>query len=301
MQSLLEQQKAAALAALPRCDLLQAAAALPAAGLGGKQPQEEGKADGGAAAGEPPGLTAEQAAAVKLLVAAVTVHQQAAALAEPPPVVCAVVATLAAHSAQCLLDVLLHLAQQQPEVAAHLLLHSLDPASWELLSGAIERRQEELAAEGGELVCVHKESGPGGACASCLPCGHQWHVAWLAHVCWLGFWIRMVLLGENCPSRPCPNMMPSCCLHAMQAVQQQQRRRWEPCAMSCTGGSGDGQFQAPRLQRCSAIRSDVAWPSHLLCSCVDRHALLDAILQRKEAFSRQALRAVLATELAGPH
>lgn len=155
VQSLLDQQKAAALAALPRCDLLHAAAALPAAEAGQQQEQQQGEDARAASAGEPASWTAEQAAAVKLLTAAVTSHRQAGAGADPPPIVCAVVATLAARSAQHLLEVLLHLARQQPELAAHLLLHSLDPAGWELLSGAIERRQEELAAESGWLGEMH--------------------------------------------------------------------------------------------------------------------------------------------------
>lgn len=88
-------------------------------------------------------------AAVSLLAAAVAQHQQAGAGRAPPPVIAAVVATLSAHSAQALLDVLLELCRQQPQAAAHLLLHSLDPAGWELLSGCFEQLQEELAEAGG--------------------------------------------------------------------------------------------------------------------------------------------------------
>jgi lysine-specific demethylase 8 len=139
LQSLLEKQKQAALAALPRCDLLHLAA----------------EADAGVAASSEEGQPLpqqlgppEQAAALQLLAAAVTEHQQAGAGRPPPAVIGAVVATLAALSAQALLSVLLRLRRLRPQLAAHLLLHSLGPAGWELLSGCIERRQEELAAAG---------------------------------------------------------------------------------------------------------------------------------------------------------
>lgn len=61
------------------------------------------------------------------------------------------------------------------------------------------------------------------------------------------------------------------------------------------------KLQQKLTQSAQALRSNtsISFPSDVLCSCADRHALLGAILQRKEAFSRQALRAVLATELAG--
>ena len=140
LQSLLEKQKQAALAALPRCDVLELAAEAGPAGMaasseeGQPLPQQLG----------PP----EQAAALQLLAAAVAEHQQAGSGSPPPAVVGAVVATLAGLSAQALLSVLLRLRRLRPQLAAHLLLHSLGPAGWELLSGCIERRQEELAAAG---------------------------------------------------------------------------------------------------------------------------------------------------------
>ena len=290
MQSLLDQQKAAALAALPRCDLLQAAAALPAAEAGKEEEQEEEEEGEDARAGEQAGLSAEQAAAAKLLTAAVTSHRQAGAGADPPPVVCAVVATLAAHSAQHLLEVLLHMARQQPELAAHLLLHSLDPAGWELLSGAIERRQEELAAESGwpgrdarSLALAH-----GGASRMLSP------LTWLPmfcaehvlppltrppHIC------RQHSSGGGCSGGP-----------VRRAVQ--------------VGGWPIAQHTHPLWHLTTAMPAlvSISMPANCLYnalgssnlrSCADRHELLDAILQRKEAFSRQALRAVLETELAG--
>lgn len=205
MQSLLEQQKQASLAALPRCDLLQQAAA---AGVAEQQPREaeqpvaagnpaEGEEEGGP--DQQPRLSPEQAAAVGVLATALADHQMAGPGSEPPPLVAAVVATLSASSAQALLDVLLHLRRRHPQLAAHLLLQGLGPAGWELLSGAFERRQEELAAAGG---------------------------------------------GEA----------------AEDAV--------------------------------SAVCDE-------LYSVVDRQQLLDVILERKQAFAREALRAVLGTELAG--
>jgi hypothetical protein len=134
LQSLVEQQKQRALAELPRCNLLQEAtpaAAAPAA-------------DEAAAAA----LDPQQAAAVRLL-AAVTSEQQAAGPgSRPPQLVTAALATLASGSAKALLDVLLELRRMHPQLAAHLLLHGLDPAGWELLSACFERRQEELAVAG---------------------------------------------------------------------------------------------------------------------------------------------------------
>lgn len=150
LQSLLEKQKHAALAALPRCDLLQLAAAAVEAGAGaGAGPEAASSEEGEPLPPLPQQLgPPEQAAALQVLVAAVAQHQQGSADSAPPAVVAAVVATLADLSAQALLNVLLRLRRLRPQLAAHLLLHSLGPAGWELLSGCIERRQEELAAAG---------------------------------------------------------------------------------------------------------------------------------------------------------
>lgn len=146
VQSLLEGQKAAALAALPRCDLVEAAAELDAAEANeGQQQQPSGKCELQTAQTE---QQQQIAAAVRLLAAAVAAHQQAGEGSKPPALICTVAASLAAQSVAALLDALLRLRRERPELAAHLLLHSLDPAAWELLSGCIERRQEELAAEG---------------------------------------------------------------------------------------------------------------------------------------------------------
>lgn len=133
LQSLMEKEKAASLAATPRCDLLQAAAEL----------RGQGEAPGR----EQP--TDEQAAAVELLAAAAAAHQQAGPEARPPALIATVVGTLAARSPRALLDALLQLRRRQPQVAAWLLLHGLDAIGWELLSGCMERLQEELAAAGG--------------------------------------------------------------------------------------------------------------------------------------------------------
>jgi hypothetical protein len=158
LQSLVEQRKAAQLAALPRADLAAAAQ---------QQQQQQGgggvclQQDATASAAAQPALgasevqlPAEEAAAVAMLAAALASHQQAgesgrSAAAE----VTAVVAALADRSPQALLDALLHLRRTYPPLAAHLLLRALDPAGWELLSVSLERRQEELAAQGGPRRC----------------------------------------------------------------------------------------------------------------------------------------------------
>ena len=57
------------------------------------------------------------------------------------------------------LESLLQLREERPELAAHLLLHTMEPAAWELLCWAIEEREEELMREGGP---------PPGSCAGVL-------------------------------------------------------------------------------------------------------------------------------------
>ncbi len=171
LQSLLEQQKQEALAGLPQCDLLQLARGSTddngqqRSGQAGRQQAvpDAGPSGGVGEAGGPPAaaaedLSPEQAAALSLLEAAVRKHQLDGPGSPPPALVTSVVATLAALSAQALLDVLLRLRRRSPALAAHLLLHGLEPAGWELLSGCMERRQEELAEEGGQLGVSWGES-----------------------------------------------------------------------------------------------------------------------------------------------
>ncbi|KAL4430898.1 hypothetical protein ABPG75_006154 [Micractinium tetrahymenae] len=186
LQSLLEKQKQEALAALPLCDLLQLARACGADDSSGssqrqQQGASEGKqqgapSEGPSGAGEEPaspgaaavaaaaaaeGWSPQHGAALSLLEAAVAEHRAAGSGSPPPTLVTSVVATLAAESAQALLDVLLRLRRRSPALAAQLLLHSLGPAGWELLSGCMERRQEELAEAGGTAAA---EEAVGAAC-----------------------------------------------------------------------------------------------------------------------------------------
>lgn len=144
----MEQQKQAALAALPRCDVLAAAAAL--------RPPPLGEGSSGTQ------LTEEQGLAARLLALAVDEHQRGVGGDQPSTLVTPVVATLADASPQALLSVLMHLRRQRPAAAEHLLLHSLDDPGWELLSSSIERWQEELAAAGGTPEAA--EETVGGAC-----------------------------------------------------------------------------------------------------------------------------------------
>lgn len=146
------------------------------------------------AAGAAEGLSQEGAAAVLLLQTLVLEHQLAGSGSPPPLLVMSVVATLAAQSAQAVLDALLCLRRRSPTLAAHLLLHSLGPAGWELLSGCMERRQEELA-EAGEQRGLP-------ACRAGSVLFVQCMAAQAAVACTRG-------LFQQCPSRRCPGAAPA--------------------------------------------------------------------------------------------
>lgn len=247
LQSLLEQQKQEALAALPQCDLLQLALPLgtsgqqqghdarrqhvmPEAGPSGGGEASSLKAASDAAAAAGGGLSQEQAAALSLLEAAVTEHQLASP-GPPPPVVTSVIATLAAQSAQALLDVLLCLRRRSPALAAHLLLHGLQPAGWEVLSSCIERRQEELAEAGEQLLLLSKQ--PLAPCLS-KACALLWGVesARLHEPTWLH-------TGNLCDAPSAPHHTLAACLL--------------PCALGrrrlCRGAGGGRRLRGAVLGR----------------------------------------------------
>lgn len=221
--------------------------------------EQAARGAGGQRADEP-----QREAAVSVLAAALEGHLAAGPGHPPPPVIDAVVATLAASSAQALLDALLALRWCQPGLAAHLLLRGLGPAGWELLSGSIERRQEELAQAGegcGSECCFGRPD-------SCLT------------MCWLlqaERWVSSIFLFlENGCCAPSPAPAP------VQALQRRQRRRWAGCATSCTAPSPIGRscwigsWQPSRRLR--SRRCGRCWKSSWRAACEGALCLLIDVL-----------------------
>jgi hypothetical protein len=156
LQSLVEQQKQAALANLPRCDLPPLPGSHQQSGLRQDQQQQQQSS-----AEEQVLSCSAQSAALDMLVAALSCvedKQADGALAER---ITPIAAALASRSAEALMGTLLALQRRHPQLAARLLMRGLGPAGWELLSTAFERRQEELAAQlGGE----HAEAAVSAVC-----------------------------------------------------------------------------------------------------------------------------------------